>query len=88
MTLDTHANASVYKAGGFTDAQVEALVEGDRLVDAARKTSDPSRGSEPVTRAYLDLELAKQRVWLIGAMIIIHGSITGMAAIFYFALRS
>lgn len=45
MTLDTHANALRYKAAGFTDAQVEALVEGDRMVEAVRETSGGSRTS-------------------------------------------
>ena len=43
--LDTLANALRYKAAGFTDAQVEALVERDRVVAAARDAPGPRRAS-------------------------------------------
>ena len=41
MMLDTLATALRYRAAGFTDAQAEALVERDLMVEAVR--AGPSR---------------------------------------------
>jgi hypothetical protein len=45
MMLDTLAIALRYRAAGFTDAQVEALVERDRMVEAVRTACDRPRFS-------------------------------------------
>ncbi len=63
--LDTLANAQSYRAAGFTDAQVKALVERDRMVEAARGASSLP-GASPLavnanpfgTTAHLDRILA------------------------------
>jgi hypothetical protein len=45
--LDTLATALRYRAAGFTDAQVEALVERDRMVEAGRVAPSGPRTSPP-----------------------------------------
>lgn len=67
VMLDTLANAQLYRAAGFTDAQAKALVERDRMVEAARGASSlpcPSQlavNANPFgIKAHLDRMLADQ----------------------------
>lgn len=45
VMLDTLATALRYRAAGFTDAQVEALIETDRMVEAMRVAASRPRTS-------------------------------------------
>ena len=61
--LDTLANAQLYRAAGFTDAQVDALVERDRMIEAAREaSSQPSRSQRVVYAKPLDTKAQLQTI--------------------------
>jgi hypothetical protein len=47
MMLDTLAIALRYRAAGFTDAQVDVLVERDRMAEAVRAAPGRPRISQP-----------------------------------------
>jgi|GEM_PF-6898581 hypothetical protein len=83
MAFETHANALRYKAAGFTDAQVEALIEADREIVSARRVS------QLVTKADVQAELAKLKfdllIWVTGAVIVIQGFST--TTLYFAALR-
>ncbi|HVY33105.1 MAG TPA: hypothetical protein VG960_01670 [Caulobacteraceae bacterium] len=82
MALDTYALALSYKKVGFTDEQVEAMV------DAARKTSGLPDISQLATKADIDTSIAKLKaellIWNISTIMLINGFI---ATILFFALR-
>lgn len=71
MLPDTHAIAQRCRAAGFTDAQVEALVE------TARQISSMAGTTQQLPKAELQAEFAKFKsdvlMWAFGVTIAING---------------